>query len=71
MPDNKEKPKAFPVAETEWHLSVPGMDLRDWFAGQAMAAYISMVGVDVRPTDAVRFSYYVADSMMKEREDAH
>jgi len=71
MPDNKKRPKAFPVPCTDWNPGNSGMDLRDWFAGQAMAAYISMVGVDVRPTDAVRFSYYVADSMMKEREDAH
>jgi len=49
----------------------PGMSLRDWFAGQALAGL--MAGIDkFKEMDvaeaAASFSYLVADAMLKARE---
>ena len=44
-----------------------GMDLRDWFAGLAMQTFIA----DAKcfdSDDLVKFSYQMADLMMKARE---
>ena len=46
-----------------------GMSLRDWFAGQAMAAFLTgdVEGNDTFKTTA-RISYEQADAMIAERE---
>jgi hypothetical protein len=46
----------------------PGMSLRDWFAGQALAGLTSDPGLGI--IRASRMAYDCADEMMKERERA-
>jgi hypothetical protein len=42
-----ENPPAFPVAMIpEWQEGSPGMSLRDWFAGRALAGMASIVTDD-------------------------
>lgn len=43
--------------------SVPGISLRDWFAGQALAGLITQ-GVSIK---AAETAYKYADSMLKEK----
>jgi hypothetical protein len=46
----------------------PGMTLRDWFAGQALAGQLSD-GAGVWPAkDCARFSYAFADAMIEARK---
>lgn len=58
---------AFPVpdgAET-----MPGMDLRDYFAAKAMQAIITREGHDSLVIQDIAFTaYQYADAMLKERE---
>lgn len=63
----KDQP-AFPVSPQAQHIFEMGMTLRDYFAAQAMAAYVS------RPTDGetkiagiAEWSYLMADEMIKAR----
>ena len=44
-----------------------GMDLRDWFAGLAMQGMLADTQVSVDASVAVS-AYYMADEMMKARE---
>lgn len=67
---------AFPIKESlefdamkKYHL---GMTLRDWFAGQALIAFVG--GYNIHEEDikesvkkAVELSYMLADQMLKER----
>jgi hypothetical protein len=46
-----------------------GMDLRDWFAGLAMQAFVSAEDFSTK-TD-IEFAYEIADAMMKQRELPH
>jgi hypothetical protein len=51
----------------------PGMSLRDWFAGQALAGILAFPGVvngshDKSAASCVRASYFYADAMIKERD---
>lgn len=54
--------------------AVPGMSLRDWFAGQALAGICGhMVGCNPRAGETAaqadaRFAYARADAMLKARE---
>lgn len=43
-----------------------GMDLRDWFAGLAMQAFLGYEESTVQ--NDVEFAYQYADAMMKQRE---
>jgi hypothetical protein len=53
---------AFPVSGAE--SAAPGMSLRDWFAGQALAS-----GIDKRiPAELAQACYYIADAMIAERD---
>ena len=74
-----ENPPAFP--ETREHLSEskPGMTLRDWFAGQALAGTMAnrdgrawetaAKRLGVEPDAALaRGMYVMADAMLAERE---
>jgi hypothetical protein len=59
-------PYAFPTDEyfNETRIGqFPGMDLRDWFAGQALAD----LACYSQPHDAARWAYEMADAMMAER----
>ena len=52
------------------------MSLRDWFAGQALAAVLTAEGSrgcvewnrDINAEEAAKFSYWAADAMLKARE---
>ena len=49
----------------------PGMTLRDWFAGKALAGLVAQFeprAFDWRFDDAARESYRFADAMLKARE---
>ena len=49
-----------------WGNGFPGMTLRDYFAGQALAGVVSD-GDSARPEDIARWSYQYADAMLKVR----
>lgn len=48
----------------------PGMTLRDWFAGQAMAGWLASFGPDdgCRASGIADFAYEIADAMLVARE---
>lgn len=52
----------------------PGLSLRDWFAGQAVAGYLAGIGdpgdSDIGVTDIAACSYAVADALLTERAKA-
>jgi hypothetical protein len=49
-----------------------GMDLRDWFAGQALAGYFACFAGDgmpiPKPNNAAKAAYEYADAMLAQRE---
>ena len=45
-----------------------GMDLRDWFAGQALP---KLMGISAEIKDVTEAAYRWADAMIKERENKH
>jgi hypothetical protein len=61
-----ENPPAFPAPQG-WNL--PGMSLRDWFAGQALSSIGAVEGY-VDHTQLVADCYAVADAMLAERSKA-
>ena len=69
-----DNPQAFPLATTAETIDTPGMTLRDWFAGQALAStmrlvtsYESAPGEGMAQTFARR-AYEMADAMLAARE---
>lgn len=64
MKENDGGP-AFPCIGHDWD----GMTLRDWFAGQAMAAFIASNDHEAgdRITDIPEYAYNVADAMLAAR----
>jgi hypothetical protein len=61
-------PPAFPMAiPKEWEEYQPGMSLRDWLAGQALAGIASDPDVDMSIVDRADWSYRMADAMLKAR----
>lgn len=66
MPEDKPfNEYAFPCGDRV-HGGHPGMDLRDYFAGQALAG-IAMDGEMPSAEWAASWSYALADAMLKER----
>lgn len=67
----KDGGAAFPIPacpEIKWG-GAPGMTLRDYFAGQALAGGISNLGLeDNSPKDVAIWSYEYADAMIAARE---
>lgn len=71
---NKDGGPAFPVPNSV--MSVPGMSLRDWFAGMALQGVVSGVesrttewkGKQLEPKDVAFYAYTLADAMLAERE---
>ncbi len=57
---------AFPRDQQEW--GVPGMSLRDWFAGQALAGL--MAEGSCFTEDAAKGAYFAADAMIAARGQA-
>jgi hypothetical protein len=45
-----------------------GMELRDWFAGQALQGLLASEVIDTMASFAIR-SYLLADLMMKQRKE--
>jgi hypothetical protein len=69
--DAPENPPAFP--RDHRHLGHNGMDLRDWFAGQALSGILASEGngVGAYPPDwAAERSYILADAMLAARESS-
>lgn len=61
-------PKAFPFKGVYWSTS--GMDLRDWFAGQALTGSVAAMMADhsiAWPDEWSHLAYKIADAMMAER----
>jgi pyruvoyl-dependent arginine decarboxylase (PvlArgDC) len=55
---------------TQWYShvqSVGGMSLRDWFAGQALAGYLSESNSFSDPDKVAEFAYEYADAMLARR----
>lgn len=76
--DKPENPPAFPRVSEGLGINRPGMTLRDWFAGQALAGQLASVNAD----DAAEFkrqgdewtrrmfaehAYSLADAMLAAR----
>ena len=83
MTDKHDGGPAFPVTFTDGDgnsVAIPGMSLRDWFAGQAMQAFagqpetmgraMKSMGMDLgRIGEAIsKAAYATADAMLAERE---
>ena len=71
-----ENPPAFPVAWDTPNAPEPGMSLRDWFAGQALAGDLASqspdsewpnIAGDQVIRERARFLYRFADAMLAER----
>jgi hypothetical protein len=70
--------KAFPIANMEGDEEFLGMDLRDWFAGQALKGLLSSIGNWTSGLPSHEFSesvahdaYWIADAMLKAREQVN
>jgi hypothetical protein len=48
--------------------SAPGMTLRDWFAGQALAGALADPTCDLSPIELAKKIYEFADAMLAARE---
>ncbi|MCD1266909.1 hypothetical protein B5M44_21990 [Shinella sumterensis] len=46
----------------------PGMSLRDWFAGQVLAGFMSAKPMHFNPDDDAAYCYRVADAMLSARK---
>ena len=66
MVDIMNNPPAFPVGLEAFGEDKTGMTLRDYFAAQAMNAFLSRPGSPFEK-DA-EYAYKMADAMMKARE---
>ena len=75
MSDNiKDGGPAFPVVrmplDPDTILNRPGMSLRDWFAGQALAGIMPSDGRPDGDVNKAQWAYEIADAMLKAREGA-
>lgn len=59
-----ENPLAFP---NPYYSNVPGMTLRDYFAGQALVALVAEPG-DLTISDVTKDAYRIADAMLAARQ---
>jgi|LakMenEpi03Aug12_release.lakeMendotaPanAssembly.Ray.scaffolds.fasta_scaffold08163_13 hypothetical protein len=49
--------------------SAPGMTLRDWFAGQALAGALADPTCDLSPIELAKIAYKEADAMLAARKE--
>lgn len=70
MKDNKpDNPNAFPEICEHSGGHIKGMSLRDYFAAKAMQAMISRSGQSTGWSEsASKQAYYIADTMLEERD---
>lgn len=60
-----------PYVDNTWSVPVDGIDLRDWFAGQALAGMMASRNPTTprfHPEEDAAYVYAVADAMLKARE---
>lgn len=68
---------AFPTPEPESDYPLPGMSLRDWFAGQALPAIMAMAAEMAKNGKPLPLTYIAdqafehADAMLKARGETH
>jgi hypothetical protein len=69
MTDKNEGGSAFPIAPNIDGFFYPGMSLRNWFAGQALAAGAPLMITDRSCTseEVAVDMYRIADAMIAER----
>ncbi len=74
MRDEPENPPAFPSVchgDPGHPASIPGMSLRDWFAGQAIAGLLSGLGAQTLSPAAAEITaaeaFLTADAMLEQR----
>ena len=72
--EKKTGGQAYPAAwgnHEQGGNDVPGMSLRDWFAGQALMgiASIQAEGFSLCEGDAAKWAYTYADAMIEARKD--
>jgi len=63
---------AFPMTGEECHnlrYSQPGMTLRDYFAGQALAGALADPTCDLAPIELAKIAYREADAMLAARKE--
>ncbi len=61
--------QAFPMHQNAYPFRMPGMTLRDWFAGQALAGYMGAPEVP-STAGAIAFDCYdIADAMLAQRKE--
>jgi len=72
MSDRKDNGgPAFPILKTDTHDTWPGMTLRDWFAGQALATAWDARDkgyYDGDDSDMAMCAYWIADAMLEARK---
>jgi hypothetical protein len=71
----KNDEQAFPAAGSERNRYMPGMSLRDWFAGMAMHGAVwtrsTPTKADYRDyVTTARVCYQIADALLKARDEA-
>lgn len=67
MSDIKDGGPAFPGVGHANNVLLPGMSLRDWFAGQALAAIFSFDQTET-PGEVAKLAYQHADAMLAARQ---
>ena len=69
--EHKDGGPAFPYAfehdDPPQSGFAPGMKLRDWFAGQALAGALANPSIDCSTEDCAKIAYEHADAMLAER----
>lgn len=56
---------AFPINHLQ--KNIPGMTLRDWFAGKALSSFLQSEGGEFNPSHYAKTAYQYADAMLAER----
>ena len=68
MSENDNGGPAFPILKTDTHDTWPGMTLRDWLAGQALAGFCADPNVTGTAAEIATVAYRMADAMLEARK---